>query len=73
MKKRTKWSIGLTVGLGVLAIGFLVWLVASDNPKITPELVRETTKGVEEVTLGLIAAIWLVWYWMSRREGGGPP
>jgi hypothetical protein len=72
MKKRTKWSIGLTIGLGVLAIGVIVWQVASDNPEITPELVRETTKAVEEVTLGLIAAIWLVWYWMGRREGDGP-
>jgi hypothetical protein len=71
MNRRTKWSISVTVALAVIAVGFLVFLIASDNPDITPLMVRNATAGVLEVTLSLVALVWIVWYWMGKRSRAG--
>jgi hypothetical protein len=71
MDRRTKWAIAATVAFAVIAVGFLVFLVASDNPDITPLLVRDTTAAVVKVSLGVAALIWLVWYWAGKRSGAG--
>ena len=68
MNKRTKWSVVLTLALAAVAIGVVSFLIASDNPKFTPLMVRNATAGVLEVALSLIGLVWFVWYLVGKRS-----